>query len=103
MLPCPDVAAPPQRPIVGDIALESPHLHLGVAHHYQELAEAGADFIGLTILKPAKVKPINVLAVVGQRRYSYPQEKAQCTKTVQTGPAAQTVLYASWTIFRQHV
>jgi len=95
VLPCPDVAATPPRPIVGGVALESPHLHLGEAHHYQELAEAGAHFVGLTILEPSQVKAFNKLSVVGQRSYSNAQEHAQCTKIVQASPAARAVLYSS--------
>ncbi len=103
MLPYPDVAAPPPRPIVGGVALESPHFHLGKAHHYQELGKAGAHLVGLAILEPSQVEAFNMLSVVGQRSYSNAQANTQRTRMVRRGPAARTVLYAFWPIFWQHV
>ena len=60
------------RPIRGGVAIEPPHLDLSVAHHYHELAEAGAHFVGLTRLEPSQVKPFS-MSVVRQRRYSNSQ------------------------------
>jgi hypothetical protein len=66
------VAAAAARPIGSGVALEPPHLDLSVAHHYHELAEAGAHLIGLTRLEPSQVEPIS-MSVVRQRRYSNSQ------------------------------
>jgi len=44
----PHIGAAAPRPISCRVALDLPHLDLGVAHHYHELAEASAHFIRLT-------------------------------------------------------
>jgi hypothetical protein len=68
------VAATAVRPVGGGVAREPSHLDLSVAHHYHELTEAGAYFIGLTRLEPSEVKTFS-LSVVRQRRYANSQEK----------------------------
>jgi hypothetical protein len=97
LLTGPHVAATPVGPIGGGVALEPSHLDLSVAHHYHELAEAGAYFIGLPWLEPSQVEPFS-MSVVRQRGYSNSQKETQCTNTVQRCPAAQAVLYISWPI-----
>jgi hypothetical protein len=74
LLPGPHVAATPVGPIGGGVALEPSHLDLSVAHHYHELAEAGAHFIGLPRLEPSQVEPFS-MSVVRQRGYSNSQKK----------------------------
>src|SRR6266478_3808930 len=68
------VAAAALRPIGGVVAVEPSHLDLSVAHHYHELAEAGAHFVRVPGLEPSQVKPFSV-SVVWQCGYSNSQDE----------------------------
>ena len=74
LLEAPPVAAAAVRTIGRGVPLEPSHLDLSVAHHYHELAETGAHFIGLTGLEPSQVEPFG-MSVVRQRGYSNSQKK----------------------------